>query len=183
MPRQINDDEYNYLQSRRQVADFVESIYNDPQLNREAKSLIKKKYPSLQIPDYDLENKIEDRFAKDRREREEAEEKKRQEEEDEKFSKLRAKTQKDYGFTEDAMKRMESMMVERNIGDYEAAAALMASKEPKTSDTSSDWHGGRWDHDKQEGWADIAKDPEGYARKEIMGAIHRDQERERGGRF
>lgn len=182
MPRQIADEEYNFLQGRRQVADFVESIYNDPGLNREAKALIKKKYPGIQIPDYDLENKIEDRFAKEKSEREEAENKKRQKEEEERFAQLRAKTQKDYGFTDDAMTRMEKMMLERNIGDYEAAAELMAKKEPKVSDSSGDWHGGRWDHAAKEGFQEISKDPEKWARNEIMTAIRADQERERGGR-
>lgn len=182
MPRQIDDAEYNFLQGRRQVADFVESIYNDPGLNREAKALIKKKYPGLQIPDYDLENKIEDRFAKERQEREEAEQKKRQKEEDERFAQLRTDTQKRYGFTNDAMERMEKMMVERNIGNYEDAAELMAIREPKTSDNSSDWHGGRWNHDQQTDFAEISKDPERWARNEIMKSIRADQERERGGR-
>lgn len=182
MPRQVTDEEYNFLQARRQVADFVESIYNDPQLNREAKTLIKKKYPGLQIPDFDLENKIEDRFAKDRQEREEAETKKKQAEEDERYAKVRKKTQDDYGFTDDAMTRMEKMMVERNIGDYEAAAELMAKREPKVTDSAGDWSGGRWDHDKSDGFAEIAKDPERWGRQEIMKAIRADQERERGGR-
>src|SRR5580698_1927558 len=59
MPRTISDEEYKYLQDKRMTADFVESIYNDPQLNKEAKRLIKRKYPNLAIPDFDLETKVE----------------------------------------------------------------------------------------------------------------------------
>ena len=73
MPRTISDEEYNFLTNKRMTADFVESIYNDPDLNKEAKRLIKKKYPNLAIPDYDLEQKVEQRFsAEDERKQKEA---------------------------------------------------------------------------------------------------------------
>ena len=127
-PRQVTDEEYNFLQGRRQVADFVESIYNDPQLTREAKALIKKKYPNLQIADYDIEQKVEARFAKDAEERRTKEDNERKAREDTAFKEKRGDTQKRYGFTDDAMKRLETMMVERNIGDYEVAAEYMASR-------------------------------------------------------
>lgn len=182
MPRQLTDEEFNFLQGRRQVADFVESIYNDPQLNREAKALIKKKYPSLQIPDYDIETKMEARFDKDKREREEAAARRRRAEQDELFKKQRAETQKKHNFTDDAMTRLEALMVERNIGDYEAGAMLLASKEPKPMANGGDFDSSRWHHEKQDNFAEIAKDPEAWGRDQIMRAIHTDQERARGGR-
>ena len=182
MPRQIDDREYEFLQGRRQVADFVESIYNDPQLTKEAKALIKKKYPGLAIPDYDIETKVEQRFEQERQERETAAEAKRREEEDEKYRKLRKKTQDDYGFTDDAMTRLEKMMIERNIGDYEAGAALMAAKEPKAADATQ---GGSqfWRHQDSDTFKEISKDPEKWAEREIMGAIRADEQRDRGRGF
>lgn len=180
MPRQLSDEEYNFLQGRRQVADFVESIYNDPSLGKEARALIKRKYPNIQIADYDLETRVEERLDAERREREEAEERKRKDEEDKKFQALRAQTQKDYGFTDEAMGKLEQLMVERNIGDYEAAAMLMASKQPKPADSSHDTH--FWNHERQDSFQEVAKDPEGWARSELMKAMSRDRERERGGR-
>ena len=179
MPRQLSDEEYNFLQGRRQVADFVESIYNDPQLTREAKSLIKKKYPNLQIPDYDIENRVEQRLTKDREEREAEKAKKAREEEDARFKKLRKETQDKYHFTDEAMTRLEQLMVDRNIGDYEAGAMLMSSKEPKASDATIDSH--FYNFDKQQGFAEIAKDPEAWGRQEIMNAIRKDQDRARNG--
>ena len=181
MPRQIDDNEYNFLQSRRQVADFVESIYNDPALAKEAKALIKKKYPGLAIPDYDIEQKVEQRFEEERQQRDtEAEERKRRDE-DEKFRKLRKKTQDDYGFTDDAMTRLEQMMIDRNIGDYEAGAALMAAREPKAADATQ---GSQfWRHQDNDTFKEISKDPEKWAEREIMGAIRADQERDRGRNF
>jgi hypothetical protein len=178
--REIEDEEYNFLQQRRSVADFVESIYNDPTLNREAKALIKRKYPQLNIPDYDLEEKVTARLDKEKTDREEAESKKRQKEEDDRISNMRKKTKDEYGFTDDAMKRLEDMMVERNIGDYEVAASYMASKTPKTSEPTFDSQ--HWHHERAPGFAEIAKDPEAWGRNEIMQAINKDEQRQKGGR-
>ena len=180
--REIEEEEYTFLQGRKQVADFVESIYNDPALSRDAKALIKRKYPTLQIPDYDIEEKVTARLDKDKQEREEAEKKKRDDEENSRIAGVRKKTKDDYGFTDEAMEKLEKMMVERNIGDYEVAASYMASKEPKTSDVA-DWDSTRWHHERAPAFAEIAKDPEAWARTEIMGAIRKDESREKGGRF
>ena len=183
MPREITDQEYDFLKGRAQVADFVESIYNDPALTREAKALIKKKYPQMQIPDYDIEERIEQRLDKERKEREENESKRTQEERDKHFKDVRSKTQKEYGFTDEGMADIEKFMLERNIGDYEVAASYRAAKEPKQSDADQD--SGRdhyWNHSQQEGFAEISKEPERWAEREILGAIRRDNERARGGR-
>lgn len=180
MPRQLTDEEFNFLQGRRQVADFVESIYNDPQLNREAKALIKKKYPALQIPDYDIETRVEQRFDRERQEREAERERQRKAEEDARFTKQRTETQKRFGFTDEAMTRLEQMMIDRNIGNYEDAAELMAAREPKQSSATHDT--GFWNHEKQDTFKEIAKDPEAWGRNEIMNAIHADQDRARNGR-
>jgi hypothetical protein len=180
MARTITDAEEQFIRGRMQVADFVESIYNDPALTREAKALIKKKYPNLQIPDYDIENKVEARFAKEERERKEREAAERKAREDAEFKERRSATQKRYGFTDDAMTRLEKMMLDRNIGDYEVAAEYMAAKEPKPS-SGNDWDTTRWHHERQDGFAEISKDPEAWGRTQIMNAIRADQERARNG--
>lgn len=181
MPRTIEDAEYNFLQSRKQVADFVESIYNDPQLNKEAKALVKRKYPNLQIPDYDLETKIEGRFAAEEKKRKDAEEADRQKKIDADIAASRTRVQQEYGLTDEGMKKLEDLMVARNIGDYEAAAIYLASKEPKTSEP--DYNSGFWNHGAQfktDGFKEIVGDPEGWARKEIMKAVAADERAARG---
>jgi len=181
MPREITDEEYNFLQSRKQVADFIESIYNDPALTGEAKRLIKKKYPTLQIPDLDIEEKVTARLDADKKEREEEKRKAREEEEEKNQKAARKRTQEEYGFTDDAMKDLEKMMVDRNIGDYDVAASYMASKQPKTSEPTAAFDSTRWHHEKQDGFAEIAKDPEAWGRNELMTAFNKaaDQERRR----
>jgi hypothetical protein len=181
MPRQISDEEWARLQSRDQIASFVESIYNDPTLSREAKALIKKKYPQIAIPDYDLMNQVEQRFAEERQQREEEKRTQREQEEQREYEQTRAATQKKYGFTEEAMTDLEKFMVERNIGDYEVAATYRATQNPKTSEALIDDQ--RWNHSKKEGFAEIAKDPEGWAKMEIMKSMSNDAERAKQQKF
>jgi hypothetical protein len=181
--REIDDEEYNYLQGRKQVADFVESIYNDPALSREAKALIKRKYPTLQIPDYDIEEKVTARLDADKKERDDAEKKRKQDAEDDRIAGIRKQTQESYGFTDEGMTKLEKLMVDRNIGDYEVAASYMASKEPKASDAGGGFDDHYWNHSKQEGFAKISEDPEKWARGEILNAIRKDEQKTRGGNF
>jgi hypothetical protein len=182
MPRTISDDEYAHLIGRKQVADFVEPIYNDPRFGKDARALIKKAYPNLQIEGYDLEQKIEARFEEEKREREESARKKTEAEDAERFKSLRKKTQDQYKFTDDAMKRLEDMMVERNIGDYEAGALLMASKEPKAS-APTPGSQRYWNHEKQDGFKEISADPEKWGFNQLLDAAERDAARARNGEF
>lgn len=184
---QIPDDEWERIQAefvrlrgRAEIADFIEPIYQDPALNKEAKALIKKKYPHVQIADYDLEQKFDQRIDEVQKKYEDAEKKKADEEKSQKWQAERSKVQQEYGYTEDGMKDLEKFMWDNNVGSYEVAATYQVSKNPKQSDATQ--HDGRWHHQKQDGFADIAKDPESWAENEILGALRRDQERARGGR-
>jgi hypothetical protein len=181
MPRTIPDEEFAFLQGRRQIADFVESIYQDPTLTKEAQALIKKKYPNLAIPDYDLETKVNQRLDAEKKEREDREAETRKNEETQRFQSVRGETQKKYGFTDKAMEELEEFMVEHNVGDYEVAAGYKASKEPKPSDVT--FNDGRWNHDKAPGFKEISADPEGWARDEILKSLYNDEERRKQQRF
>jgi hypothetical protein len=178
MPKQISDEEYNFLQNKRMTADFVESIYNDPQLNKEAKRLIKRKYPQLSIPDYDIEQKVEQRFsAEDEKKRKDAEEAQRQRDNAD-WNTSRNKVKKDYGFTDEGLTDLEKWMHDNAVASHEVAASYRASKNPQTSEPTYDSQ--FWHHDQAPNFKEIATDPEAWGRKEILGAIHRDQERVRG---
>jgi len=177
MPREISDEEYNFLQGRRQVADFVEPLYNHPQLGKEAKRLIKKMYPQVKIPDYDLEETITQRFDAEKKARDDERAAEEQRKQDENWKKVRAATQKEYGFSEEAMTRLEDFMVKNNVGSYEVAASYLAAKDPKTSEPEFD--AGHWHHERIEGFKEMAKDPEAFARNEIIQAIYRDERRAR----
>jgi|SRR5262245_2812405 len=178
--REIEEAEYQRLKAREQVADFVEPIYNNPKLSKQAKRLIKEQYPDMEIPDLDIEDRLEQRLDAEKKERLDAEQKRDDEAREKHFKELRAKTQKDYGFTDEGMADLEKFMLEKNIGDYEVAASYRASKEPKPSEANAD--DGRdhfWNHAQQDGFAEISKDPEAWGRKEILTAIRRDQAKAR----
>jgi hypothetical protein len=182
MPRTVSDEEYAHLMGRKQVADFVEPIYNDPRFGKDARALIKKAYPNLQIEGYDLEQRIEQRFEDEKREREESARKKTEAEDAERFKTLRKATQDKYKFTDEGMKQLEDLMVERNIGDYEAGALLKASREPRSSEpTARAQH--FWNHEKQDGFTEISKDPEKWGLNQLLGAAERDAARARNGEF
>lgn len=178
MPRTISDEEYAFLNNKRVTADFVESIYNDPGLNKEAKRLIKKKYPQLAIPDLDIEDRVQSQLDAERRRREDQETKAKQKADDERWQAERKRVQAEYSFTDDGMTDLEKFMAEKGIGDYEVAASYRASKNPKTSQPTFDSQ--YWHHDQAPGFKEIARDPEAWGRNEILQAIHRDQERARG---
>ena len=178
MPRQVSDEEYSFLQNKRVTADFIESIYNDPALNKEAKRLIKKKYPALAIPDLDIEDRVQSQLDAERKRREDADKAARQKTDDELWQNQRKKVQTDYSFTDEGMSELETFMRDKGVGDYEVAAAYRAAKNPRASEPTYDQH--FWHHDQSPDFKKIAADPEAWGRGEILGALHRDQERARG---
>jgi len=178
--REIEETEYQHLKARAQVADFVEPIYNNPKLSKQAKRLIKEQYPDIEIADLDIEDRFERRLDEEKKAREDSEKKRDDDARAKEFNELRAKTKKDYGLTDEGMQDLEKFMLERNIGDYEVAAGYRHSKEPKPSEANAD--DGRdhfWNHAQQDGFAEISKDPEQWGRKEILSAIRRDQAKAR----
>lgn len=181
MPRQVSDEEYAYLQNRRIVADFVEPIYNDPNLSKEAKRLIKRKYPQLPIPDLDIEDRVQAQLDADRKQRKDAEEAAKRKKADEDWQAERKKVQTDYGYTDDGMAELEGWMRDKGVGDYDVAASYRASKNPKTSEPTA-YHPGLWQNENiaKPDFKDIVNDPEAWAKREILSAIHRDSERMRG---
>jgi hypothetical protein len=180
MPREISDQDHAYYENRRMVADFVESIYNDPALNKEAKRLIKKKYPNLQIPDFDIEEKVEARFAQEKKTRDDSAEEKRKKDETEKWQADRKAAQEKYGYNDEDMKTLEKMMVELQIPNYDVAATYKRSLDPAASEPQNESR--FWRHDQQEGFAEIAKDPEKWGEAQILRALRADQERAKGWR-
>lgn len=187
MPITLSDDQVADLRRQldegrrnKEVADFANAIWNDPALSEEAKALAKRKFPETPIPDYDLRKEVFGRLDKERQERDEAAKKAKEDAERERYESQRSKVQRDYGFTDDAMTRMETEMNERRVYDYEAMAPYFASKEPKPIETTQSGH--FWRHDKQDVFKQIAADPEDYAFNEIVKAIQTDDQQRRANR-
>jgi hypothetical protein len=177
MPREISDEEYNFLQSRRQIADFVEPLYNHPKWGKEAKRLIKQVYPDVKIPDYDLDQQITARFDEEKKARDEEKAAEAQRKQDEAWQRARDSTKQKYGMTDEQLARLEDWMVENNVGSYDVAVAARAAMNPRTSEPEYD--AGHWHHERIEGFKEAVKDPEAYTRNEILQAIYRDEQRAR----
>jgi hypothetical protein len=188
MPVTLNDDQVAELRQRlgqaetnRQIAEAARGVWDDPDLGEAAKRLWKQKYPDTSIPDYDLEQRLRGEIQKDRDERAAADKAARDREADARVASERKAVQDRYGATDDAMTRLERLMVERNIGDYEVAAEYMFSREPRASDGRDDSYDGQyWRHDQQDLFKEIAADPEEWGRKEILKTL-REGERQRPG--
>jgi hypothetical protein len=176
MPREISDEEYNFLQNRRQIADVADMLWNDPQLGPEAKALLKKKMPNVNIPDHDIRQEIRQEFATRDAKAAEEREASRIANEDAYWKDQRKRTMDQYGMPEDKMKEMEKWMYDNNVGSYEVAATYHAAKNPKPSEPQG-YKDPYWHHEKSDLFQKIVKDPEEWARNEIIDGIHRDAAR------
>jgi hypothetical protein len=181
MPHQLTDEQMAYFQSQDYKAKLADDLWNDPQLGKEAKALVKKKHPNISIPDYDIEANVERRISEYQKQQEEAKAKEKEEADKKYWDSQRSETQKKYSITEDGMKDLEKFMVERNIGDYEVAASYRISKEPKQNEASYDSN--RWGFQKAAGVEEIAKDPEAWGQGQILKALYADQERTKNQKF
>ena len=176
----VPDELYNQLVGKAQIANFISPIWDDPQLGTEAKALVKKKYPQVQIADYDIRQEIDQRFNAERKSRDDEKRQRADAESRQNLDNTRKKIKQDYGFTDDGMKELEDFMVERNVGDYEVAAGYRAARNPKVSDANH--HDGFWHHNKQDTFGEISKDPEGWARGEILKSLYNDEAKTKGWR-
>jgi hypothetical protein len=172
---EITKEQLDYYISQDQIANAANSIWNDPELGQEARALLKKKMPNLQIPDHDLRAEIRNEFATRDQKAHEEREASRIAQEDAYWKSERKKVQDAYGYTEDGMRDLEKMMYERNIGDYEVAATYHSSKNPKPSEPTAGYKDPYWNHTKSDLFKEIAKDPEEWGRNEIMNALRNDQ--------
>lgn len=164
--------EFGRLQRNAAIGERATKIWNSPKNGDRAKQLWKDEFPEDQIEGFDLEQRITARLDAERKAREDAEKAAREKAEDERTKTQRAETQRKYGLTDDAMKRMEDEMVARNVGDYEVAATWFASREPRPAEDPGSTH--FWNHDQRDGFKEVVKDPEGWAFGQIHQAVVND---------
>lgn len=175
MPTTLSDEQIAYLRNRETVANFADALYNDPAISPELKRLIKRKHPDLPIPDYDAEQRINARFDEEKKAREDAASKAQEDKERADWLAERERVKTSRNLTDDAMERLEKMMLDRRIGNYEDAADLMVAREPKTSSPTQELDDRMWHHNRNEQFKEIAKDPQGWARGELLAAMARDK--------
>lgn len=181
MPLTLTDDQVAALRAERAqwerdklVREAAEGLWNDPKLSDRAKALWKEKYPETQIQDYDLKTEIFGRLDREKAEAEKARQEQLEAESVARLQAQKAQVKQQYGFTDDAMERMEKEMNERKVYDYEAMAPFFASKQPKPIESYQ--NSNRWNHDRTEEFKKISADPEDYAFTEIVNTL-REQDR------
>ena len=171
MPQQLTDEQWLYYQQQDQKARLADDLWNDPQLGPEAKALLKRKMPNVQIPDHDIRTEMRQEFATRDQKQAEEREAERIAREDNHWKAERKKTQDAYGIPEDKMKEMEKWMYENNVGSYDVAATYHAAKNPKPSEPAG-YKDPYWNHGKSDLFKEIAKDTEEWGRGEIMKALN-----------
>lgn len=188
MPVTLTDEQVAELRQRlgqadtnQKIAEAASRLWHSPERGERAKALWKEEFPDTDLGPYDVEQRINRRLDAERKEREEAAKAARDREQDERLTSQRKATQERYGATDDAMERLERMMVERNIGDYEVASEHFFSREPRVSDGTQEYDSQFWQHEKQDLFKEISADPEAWGRKEIMKTLRDEERRERGG--
>lgn len=159
----------------KQSLDQIQQFWNDPKFGDRAKALWKEAYPETPIDGYDQKvevQKVVEQFKDERKkEREEAELQQRTE----KVVSQRKEVQEREKLTDDEMKRMEAMMTERDIYDYEAGALLFAAKNPRPTDASADYDNHYMQYDKRPEWKELATDPEKWGFETLVKAYREDQ--------
>jgi ATP-dependent exoDNAse (exonuclease V) beta subunit len=173
MPQTITDEEYNHLRTGRQIADLIEPIWNNPELSPDAKRLLKRQYPHIQIPEHDIREEFRAALAEQQKLHDDEKAAAQAQAQQLSWDSDRDETKKKYGFTDEAMKEVEKIMVDKNTANYDVAATYLVATKPKP--TESQFDSGRWEHEKQSDFAAIAKDPEGWGRNELMKIVLEDQ--------
>lgn len=138
MPLTLTDEQVAEWRRQQEVAErnartlaFIEDIYNDPEVGDEARAVIKKKHPKLQMGDYDTRMEMRARFEKEKKEREDAEKKAKDDEDDRTWNaRLEAARQK-YNLTDSGVDELKKFMTERNVYDPDVAASHIISQRPQ----------------------------------------------------
>jgi len=186
MPVTLTDEQAAELRTRlsqaetnRQIAEAASKLWNDPERGNRAKALWKEQFPDSDLAEYDVEQRINQRLDREAQERRDAEKAAREREQDEQLARNRRETQERYKATDDAMTRLEKMMIEKNVGDYEVAAQHFFSREPQPSDDAG-FDSQFWHHDRSDLFKEITADPEEWGRKEILKTIREGERRQPG---
>ncbi len=175
--------------TQEQAADYnraiklLNSLAGHKEKGLEVKKMMKEVDPDLSFPELDLIEKVkapydekikslEETTSKVVKEWDEYKTSEKNSKEERSIKKELEAAQQEYSFTDDGMQKVVSRMKEKNNPDVEAAAAWVASKQPKAQPSaSSNFTPGKMNlfgsATKDDAWADLNKDPMGAFDKEV----------------
>lgn len=123
---------------------LLDGLYSDPDVGMEFKSMLKKKFPKLSIPEVDAaetQNKALDALRKEFGDY-------RKKQEDDKleadYSKRFQDVRSEFQLTDEGVEEVKKRMVKESIADPRAAAALVVHEKPKAVESNS-FGTTRWD--------------------------------------
>ena len=190
MPVTLTDEQVAELRTRlgisetnARIAEAAAGLWNDPDTSAEAKALWKRKYPDSDLGDaYNVEQRLNARLDRQEQDAQKREREAREKAIDEQIASKRRDAQERHRATDDAMKRPEEWMVEKNVRDYDVAAEHFFTRQPGTSNgDDSAFDSQFWHHDRSDLFKEISADPEEWGRKEILKTIREGEQRNRGG--
>lgn len=114
------------------------TLLNDPETRAETLKLVKRKNPSMPIPEVEASNELEQKLEVERAERRKLEERITSENIERRIEKERARVMKAYDLTDEDMSEVEKIMTDKEapIPHYDAAAKVFKAQRSQAAPTS-----------------------------------------------
>ncbi|HEX8828141.1 MAG TPA: hypothetical protein VF778_08515 [Xanthobacteraceae bacterium] len=177
--------QFNQLYGNAQKGAFSQEIWDraeDMKLGDELRSIIKKTHPNVPHPGHDEKKEVLNELHAFQKKLEDKEKAVAEKAEDDAWNSRLQSVRDAYKYTDDDMKKLDGFMRENQVANPEIAAAEMNRRSPRMSD-SGDGNGMFHNYQKQDGWDEIAKNPEKWAHDQIFRAAKRQEEAEKNRRF
>jgi hypothetical protein len=157
-------------QQERAAFQLVDQLMSNPETRRQTQMLVKKINPKASIPEIDAAMPVMAEVQKLSKVVEDLRgELVKRDAQDEMRSKQN--TLKEQGYSPDAVNRIEKLMAERSISDYDAAAALFDRQNPAPTPSRPTYAGSRFMDTSGDDFKRYMKDPEGWVEEETSKAI------------
>lgn len=181
----LTREQFNQLYGNAQKGQFSQEIWDRAEqmkLGDELRSIIKRTHPNVPQPGHDEKKEVLDKLYAFQNKLENKERQTQQKAEDDAWNNKLRKVRDEYRYNDDDMKKLDGFMRQHLVYDPEIAAAEMNRRNPRMSD-AGDGHGMFIDYQKQDGWDEIAKNPEKWAHDQIFAAAKKQEEAEKRRRF
>jgi hypothetical protein len=171
--------EEDQLKLMAQARNLLGRLYGDPKLGTQFKQLLKAHNPNLSIPEIDaarphverldkIEKTTSDAIGALSKKFDDYLDKQRERDEDADLHGKLGRVRSDFSLTDEGMEKLKKLMVDRNIADPEAAAALMTRQTPPAPAAPSGFRPDRWNltRNTDDSSKHLLDDPEGWMEDE-----------------
>jgi hypothetical protein len=165
---EVDEGEYGLLQKLKVLHD---TLYSSADTGMELKQLIKKKFPSVSIPEIDVPAPHVARMSSLEKKLDTFIQKLSDDRDDQEFSRQLGEVRSEFSLTDDGMELVKRTMIDRKIADPWAAAAYVQHKTPTPAQPSgvgaSKWNFLSAEKDGDADMKELLDDPEGWLDKQI----------------